>query len=339
MKLSVCMIVRDEEKKLQRCLDSVKAIEPYELLVCDTGSTDATLEIARACGAQVFHQPWEFNFAAARNNVLDLATGDWILSLDADEIVDPEGIGAIRAAMLDETAALWMLKLIDTVEAQSRVPRLFRNSREIRFKNRIHETVTESAEKYALAHNQKFKFLEASIHHDGYEPQVMAAKLPLYEKLYLEAIKDDPKSVSTWFHYAMFCLGQRQQVKAEIGLAECYRFVQEKYALNPADVKGRHTFSDSVAYYILLLLETKRPKKAIEVTVWSQGKLMGTPFLLFVAGRVSLMLKQYDQALKAFDAIKAWGTMNMGVSVRADQLERAIGLAKKRGSGELWLPT
>lgn len=184
----------------------------------------------------------------------------------------------------------------------------------------------------------KFKFLDANILHDGYEKEDWQRKIPLYEKLYLDSLHDDPKSIPTWFHYALFCLAHRKVSQAEIGLAECLRFIKERYILNPTETKARPVYADAVAYYILFLLETDRMKQAIETTVWSQGKLMGTPFLLFIAGKVALMLKQYDNALKAFEAIKNWGTINLGVAVRPEQLERAIKLAKKRGSGELWLP-
>jgi glycosyltransferase involved in cell wall biosynthesis len=87
-RLSVCMIVKNEERFLGQCLASVKDIAD-ELIVIDTGSTDRTVEIAREHGAHVGHFEWCNDFAAARNASIAPATGDWILFLDADEGLSP----------------------------------------------------------------------------------------------------------------------------------------------------------------------------------------------------------------------------------------------------------
>ena len=87
-RLSVCMIVKNEERFLGQCLASVKDIAD-ELIVIDTGSTDRTVEIAREHGAQVGNFEWCNDFAAARNASIAPATGDWILFLDADEELSP----------------------------------------------------------------------------------------------------------------------------------------------------------------------------------------------------------------------------------------------------------
>jgi len=82
--LSLCMIVKDEEEFLPRCLESVKDVVD-EMVIVDTGSTDRTVEIAEAYGAKVYSHPWRDSFSEARNYGLQFATGDWILQLDADE--------------------------------------------------------------------------------------------------------------------------------------------------------------------------------------------------------------------------------------------------------------
>ena len=84
------MIVRDEEETLARCLRSTSGVVD-EVCVVDTGSKDRSREIARALGARVVEVPWDDHFADARNLSLELAHGDWILVLDADEeLVAPE---------------------------------------------------------------------------------------------------------------------------------------------------------------------------------------------------------------------------------------------------------
>jgi glycosyltransferase involved in cell wall biosynthesis len=94
MTLSVCLITLNEEANIGRTLDSVRAIAG-EIVVVDSGSTDATVALARVHGAKVFVEPWK-GFAAQKNSALAKATGDWILSLDADEEVSPELAVAIR---------------------------------------------------------------------------------------------------------------------------------------------------------------------------------------------------------------------------------------------------
>ena len=92
MKLSIVLITHNEERNLGRTLESVKTLVADgqgEIIIVDSGSTDATLEIAHSYGAKVFIEEWK-GFAAQKNSALDKASGDWILSLDADEEVSPE---------------------------------------------------------------------------------------------------------------------------------------------------------------------------------------------------------------------------------------------------------
>lgn len=89
MKLSLCMIVKNEQETLAKCLNSVKGIVD-EMIIVDTGSTDKTPKIAQQFGAKVHSFNWCDDFAKARNASLSYATGQWILVLDADEILDPE---------------------------------------------------------------------------------------------------------------------------------------------------------------------------------------------------------------------------------------------------------
>jgi tetratricopeptide (TPR) repeat protein len=86
--VSLCMIIKDEEKYLARCLASVKPIVD-EMIVVDTGSTDRSKDIATAFGAQVFDYEWRDDFAAARNYSISKASGEWILILDGDEVISP----------------------------------------------------------------------------------------------------------------------------------------------------------------------------------------------------------------------------------------------------------
>lgn len=89
--LSVALITLNEAANLPRTLASLRLISgiPVEIVLVDSGSSDATLEIAQAARARIFSEPWK-GFAAQKNSAIDHSTGDWIFSLDADEEISPE---------------------------------------------------------------------------------------------------------------------------------------------------------------------------------------------------------------------------------------------------------
>ncbi len=147
--LSVCMIVRDEEVNLRRAIESVRGFAS-EVIVVDTGSRDRTVEIARVLGAKVSTHAWQEDFSLARNTAIEAASGDWILSLDADEWLDAKAIAALALAL--ERPCLAQLVRIDLVAddkgsepfRQFSALRLFRRDKRIRFSGRVHEGIAES---------------------------------------------------------------------------------------------------------------------------------------------------------------------------------------------------
>jgi len=110
--LSVVIITFNEESNLPRTLASVKPLIENgqgEIIVVDSGSTDRTLEIAKSFGARVFVEEWK-GFAAQKNSAIDKATGDWILSLDADEEID----GQLQQALKDTLESLTQVAALET---------------------------------------------------------------------------------------------------------------------------------------------------------------------------------------------------------------------------------
>ncbi len=102
MTLSVVIITFNEEANIGRTLESVQPLVrdgKGEIIVVDSGSTDRTVEIARSYGAIVFIEPWK-GYAAQKNSAIDKATGDWVLSLDADEEVSPELARILRLTLI-----------------------------------------------------------------------------------------------------------------------------------------------------------------------------------------------------------------------------------------------
>ncbi|MCR4292358.1 MAG: glycosyltransferase family 2 protein, partial [Candidatus Kuenenia sp.] len=96
VKLSACLIVKNESGILPRCLESIQSFVD-EIIIVDTGSTDNTVEIALRYKAKVHHFQWRNDFSAARNESLQHANGDWILYIDADEIIDEANALKIRS--------------------------------------------------------------------------------------------------------------------------------------------------------------------------------------------------------------------------------------------------
>ena len=99
--ISLCMITKNEENCLEQCLNSVKEIAD-EIIIVDTGSTDKTKEIAKKFNAKIFDFKWCDDFSAARNESLKHAAKDWILVLDADEIIEKKDLEKIRNIIEDE---------------------------------------------------------------------------------------------------------------------------------------------------------------------------------------------------------------------------------------------
>jgi len=138
--LSVCMIVKNAQGTLYRCLDSVKPIA-NEIIICDTGSTDRTIEIAREYTDQMYEIPWDDDFAAARNQSIRHATKDWILWIDADEhLIGAEHLGKyLRDNMYTGYVIRQHHHAIDAQFNPDVPVRLLRNRRGIRFFGCVHE--------------------------------------------------------------------------------------------------------------------------------------------------------------------------------------------------------
>lgn len=147
MRISACLITRDEAGFLPDCLRSLHSAAD-EIVVVDTGSRDATVQAARDSGCVVIHQPWEDDYAAARNVGIAAATGDWILVIDADErLIDGEQLRPLVQAAEPETGGYLIeredvVRHVDTGRTE-RYPigmvRLFRRHPRIRYVGRVHE--------------------------------------------------------------------------------------------------------------------------------------------------------------------------------------------------------
>jgi len=203
--LSLCMIVKNEEKNLEECLKSVQGLAE-EIILTDTGSTDKTIEIAQKYGAKIEHFPWIKDFSAARNHSISKATGRWIIWLDADDRLPQKTIEELRRTLSMETPnKVFYLEICNsTGEGKSGTRfsqiRVFPNNPKIRFEGRIHESPLSSIRKLRLAEEK----IPLDVFHTGYEdPALLKEKqlrnMALFKEEYPDPMKMDP---NTMYHYA-----------------------------------------------------------------------------------------------------------------------------------------
>lgn len=180
MELSLCMIVRDEATNLPACLDSVQDLVD-EMIIVDTGSTDNTIDIAEAYGAKVESYTWQNDFAIARNYGLQFAQGEWILVLDADEILDADVIPQIIELINQDQYILINLVRQEVGASQSPyslVSRLFRKHPQIKFSRPYHAMIDDSVEAIRQVENywQVINLPMVAIKHYGYSRNVINQK-------------------------------------------------------------------------------------------------------------------------------------------------------------------
>jgi tetratricopeptide (TPR) repeat protein len=152
VRVSLCVIARDEAERLGACLESARAAVD-EIVVVDTGSRDDTVGVARAHGANVIEAPWTDDFAAARNVAQEHATGSWVLTLDADERLTPDAAESLVSAIEHAGAPAMRLPIEEVgatndVEAIHFAVRLFRRTAGHRWQRAVCERVTTSASEY-----------------------------------------------------------------------------------------------------------------------------------------------------------------------------------------------
>ncbi|MEK6946557.1 MAG: tetratricopeptide repeat protein [Nanoarchaeota archaeon] len=199
--ISLCMITKNEEKYLEQCLNSVKEIVD-EIIIVDTGSSDKTKEIAKKFKAKIFDFKWGDDFSEARNESLKHATKDWILVLDADEIIDKDDLNKIKEIVQDkENDAFQFLQKNYTNDTSvagfvneshkkdnkayagwygSFIVRLFKNNKNYKFEGTVHELTEHSVE----SKNGKIALANVSLHHYGNSnPEVVKKKRQFYLEL------------------------------------------------------------------------------------------------------------------------------------------------------------
>ena len=222
MKLSACVIAKNEEENIGIWLQSMKKIAD-EMIVVDTGSEDQTVALAEAAGARVFRWEWRNDFAAAKNYALGQATGDWILFLDADEYFSPQTIDKVRpllAKVERENKRIFgiVCRLVNIDKDQGNrftgaiyQLRIFRNSRDLRYEGKIHEHIVDRR----ASEHKIFATPELVIFHTGYSLHVVKKKLERNLEFLRQKEKEEGKSDDDALHYMDCYYGLGNFIKAE----------------------------------------------------------------------------------------------------------------------------
>ncbi len=260
IELSACLIVKNEEKHLARCLESLKG-RVDEIVVVDTGSTDSTVEIAESFGAKIGHFDWADDFSAARNESLRLATGRWALWIDADEEVDASSWGAISEGLMRPHFGGYFTRIVNILDDEGRQQyvhtpvRLFQRLPEVRFEGRIHEQVVQCFDRLGLP---CATLKDVTIRHYGYRAEDMREKGKTDRTIRMleREVQESPDDAFQWFNLAnAYSVARRPE--------DAVNAAKRSIELMLPD----HPFG-SLAYQLLAsgLNVTGRPEEALEAS-------------------------------------------------------------------------
>lgn len=303
-RVSLCMIAKDEEQFIGDCLASVRNLVD-EIIVVDTGSSDRTVEIAESFGAKVFHYPWTGDFASARNESLSHATGDWILVLDADEVIPPESHAELKKAIrnLDNVGYNLVIEnlLGDTGDAYQTalIFRLFRNRPDIRFEGIIHEQALPSAQRTGVPVQSSL----ARIVHRGYLDKYLVERDKYRRNLAIllkqaELQPDEP--------YVYFNLGQTYK------LLERYDESEKAYQRSIALLEERKApltiaYRPNLHFSFIDLYRLKGEyEKALTVADEALELYPEFPDILFTKALVLIDLERFSEAIPIIEACRAY---------------------------------
>lgn len=247
VRISQCMIVKNEESNIERALSWGKGIVAEQVVV-DTGSTDRTVEIAIQMGARVYKYQWTDDFSAAKNFAISKSRYEWVVFLDADEYLAPGDSGKLQyfIEVLHNTEAESLLTSWVNLDNEGNVMNVGTQSRIFKrhlfYEGRIHEHLVSTR-------NNPLQIAditeEVTIYHTGYGVQEENRKSGRNLKLILLELEEKPDSYEMWGY-----LGQEYMAKDDWSAAE--EALRKAISLIPAEGKGVYDITLSVTCLRLL---------------------------------------------------------------------------------------
>lgn len=246
IRISQCMIVKNEEKNIEKALSWGKGIVSEQIVV-DTGSTDRTVEIAERMGARICHFTWIDDFAAAKNFAIEQARYEWIALLDADEYLEPEDaqkllpcIREIHETENDGIAMGWLhLNAEGNMTELDTQIRVFRNRPGLRYHRRVHEYLALDGIPIRAVN----RIEDFSIFHTGYVKAALEEKTASGRntRLILEELKDHPDSWDMWGYLGNEYCAEKRYEEAEEAYLKAISLMPEQL-LDGRDLMGPYIY-------------------------------------------------------------------------------------------------
>ncbi|VBB05476.1 nucleotide-diphospho-sugar transferases [Lucifera butyrica] len=290
--ISLAMIVRNEAKHLAACLNNVRHLVG-EIIIVDTGSTDETIGIARQYTDKIYSFPWENDFSAARNYAIEQCTGDWILSLDADERLDSSrGTLQQLIARYPEREAFFLPIYCQASAKESSadtciVLRLFRNLPCYRFRGKIHEQIPWP--------NQEAVMLAPFplIHHAASGSKERNRKRHRNLLLLQQELTKQPEQLHYRYYISLEWLAWNHFDRALPGLRQVYGSLTETNI----------TFRASAARHIIYCLRmTGKLAEALAQTLQAAAEYPSYADIYFEGGLTLEQMQEYEAACRWFQA-------------------------------------
>ncbi len=312
--VSLCMIVRDEEDCLRSALQSVQALTD-ELIIVDTGSSDKTSQLSQAAGAKLFQIAWTNDFSVARNFSLQQATSDWILVLDADEVlesIDPETFSILLTDDQVEGYFLRIQNILDSKQPEfnDQVVRLFRNKSLYRFEGAIHEQVAPSI---LRANNGKgLAPAPLTLLHFGYLKDRLYSKEKFIRNsaIIQQELQRNPDNP-----FLLYCLGLEyyQQDSIAEGLAQLSKALGR--------LTGHEGYFEDVLLNIALgYLRLEKITPLIDFLSKALSMYPDQADFLFLRGTAYFQQRDFRQAAEDLERSLKIGTMKLATSFQANCL-------------------
>jgi hypothetical protein len=299
MSLSICLVTRYAEDRLERVLRSVAPLGA-EILVADTGSRDGTVATAQALGASAFVVPWKDDFAAAQNLALERATGDWVLWLNPDEELLPESLRQVPALLARPEALAYAVRIQEVTQpdqtgpaVESWAPRLFRRLPEIRYVGRLHPHFDPPLDQVARQRNQQICRTDLLIRHHAYLSVLTQDKLRWATRLLELELADRPGQLHYLIEYGRNLL-RLNDPKGHVILAQASDLVAAAAA---TPLAPSPTVASLFEYLLTVAPEQSRSSIGREQAAQLARRwFAGSPPLLWLLAQQAFQAGQFQQA-------------------------------------------
>ncbi|HEY8298781.1 MAG TPA: glycosyltransferase [Candidatus Baltobacteraceae bacterium] len=315
--VSLCMIVRNEERFLDRCLASVAKLVD-EINIVDTGSSDRTVEIALRYGARIEHREWRNDFAWARNESLTMATRRWVLQLDADEEILPETADVLRRLrnVPAYLTALWVrcMNQSDQYHGGGQlshvITRLFPNHDRIRFSQPIHEFISLDGSPRGIdAVASPLKIV-----HYGYMAEIVALRDKHARNLEIieAAIKNDDRDAYHWYNLGVTTFLGGDNLRAVDAFERMWERCKDE--LRGFTPNGLQIWADTCSERL------NDPQRGLELATLCLRHAPNYANGHFSAGKALMMLGRYEESRAMYEAAIADAPHNAAQFVVDDEV-------------------